>query len=40
VTIVRGVRSRDKLVAVDGLDQAALDAALTQSISDTRPEGA
>ena len=28
VTIVRGQRSRDKLVQVEGVDQAALDAAL------------
>lgn len=28
VTIVRGQRSRDKLVQIDGLDQAALDNAL------------
>jgi uncharacterized protein len=29
VTIVRGERSRDKLVQVDGLDRAAIDAALS-----------
>ena len=28
VTIIRGQRSRDKLVRVDGVDQAAVDAAL------------
>jgi uncharacterized protein (TIGR00251 family) len=28
VTIVRGQRSRDKLVQVEGVDQAALDASL------------
>ncbi len=28
VTIVRGQRSRDKLVEIEGVDQAALDAAL------------
>lgn len=28
VTIVRGERSRDKLVQIEGIDQAALDAAL------------
>ena len=28
VTIARGQRSRDKLIKVDGVDQAALDAAL------------
>ena len=30
VTIVRGERSRDKLVRIDGLDQAALHEALTR----------
>lgn len=29
VTIVRGVRARDKLVEVEGVDQAILDAELT-----------
>lgn len=29
VTIVRGERSRDKLVRVDGIDQAAVDTALS-----------
>ncbi len=29
VTIVRGLRARDKLVEVDGVDQATLDAELT-----------
>jgi hypothetical protein len=28
VTIVQGERSRDKLIQVEGIDQAALDAAL------------
>jgi uncharacterized protein (TIGR00251 family) len=28
VTIVRGARSREKLIRVDGIDQAALNAAL------------
>jgi hypothetical protein len=30
VTIVRGERSRDKLVLIDGLDESALHGALTQ----------
>jgi len=30
VTIVRGQRSRDKVIQVDGVDQAALEAALRE----------
>jgi uncharacterized protein (TIGR00251 family) len=31
VAIVRGARSREKLIRVDGMDQAAVDAALAMS---------
>jgi uncharacterized protein (TIGR00251 family) len=31
VTIVRGARSRDKLVEIDGLEQAAVEAALGEA---------
>jgi hypothetical protein len=36
LSIVRGERSRDKVVAIDGVDQAAVDAAVVAAL---RPEG-
>jgi uncharacterized protein YggU (UPF0235/DUF167 family) len=35
LTILRGQRARDKVIAIDGVDQAAADAAIRDAIDDS-----